>query len=104
MTTSSAPDWWTRSARSLPPPPGRATSRLRLRQHLRTEAEPRTAAARLTVSEHTRSSVGASAPFHLRVDPAGPPGHRPGGLLIVRFPRFSACPQRPLDAPAGLWL
>jgi hypothetical protein len=26
-----------------------------------------------------RSSVGASAPFHLRVDPAGPPGWFPSG-------------------------
>ena len=84
MTISSAPGLPMRWARSTPAgpkssdvsaAPARREPRLKLNL-----APPR---ARLTISEHTRSSVGASAPFHLRVGPAGPPGRSPSGRAVI---------------------
>src|SRR5438045_9530246 len=65
--------------------------------------EPDSPLARLTISEHPRSSVGASAPFHLRVDPAGPLGRSPSGRAVILgrclalhcfLPRPRAMPSR----------
>ena len=53
-----------------------------------TAFEPGSGPERLTISEHTRSSVGASAPFHLRVDPAGPLGRSPSGRAVIFCLKF----------------
>ena len=72
-----------------------------------TAFEPGSGPERLTISEHTRSSVGASAPFHLRVDPAGPLGRSPSGRAVHFWPQDLPLPistEAPLDAPCGMWL